>query len=147
MPSPMPHYYTHRLTWTEDKKGRFSADALPDLEVATPPEFDGPPGFWSPEQLFVASANGCVMATFLAIAANSKLAFKDYASSATGKVEKVPAGGMQITEILIKVKLSLLHARDRERAERVIMKAEENCLVSHSMKSRVIVEPEIVVAS
>lgn len=147
MPGPLPHYYTHRLTWTEDKKGRLAADALPDLEVATPPEFDGPPGFWSPEQLFVASANACVMATFLAIAANSKLAFKDYASSATGKLEKVPAGGMQITEILIKVRLSLLQARDRERAERVIIKAEENCLISRSMKSRVIVEPEISVAS
>src|SRR5215510_8365608 len=146
MPGPMPHYYTHRLTWIEDKKGRLSADALPDLEVATPPEFDGPQGFWSPEQLFVASANACVMATFLAIAANSKLAFKDYAGSATGKLEKVPAGGMQITEILIKVELTLLQARDREKAERVIMKAEENCLISRSMKARVIVEPEIIVA-
>jgi len=143
MPAQMPLYYTHCLTWADDKKGRLSGSGLPDLEVATPPEFDGPAGFWSPEQLFVASANACVMATFLAIAANSKLSFKSYSSTATGKLEKAAAGGLQITEIVIKAKVALAQAKDQERAERVLMKAEENCLVSRSMKSRVIVEPEI----
>jgi organic hydroperoxide reductase OsmC/OhrA len=146
MAGQMPFYYTHHLTWAEDKRGRLSGESLPDLEVATPPEFDGPAGFWSPEQLFVASANACVMATFLAIAANSKLAFKAYRSSATGKLEKAAGGGPQITEIVIKAQISLAQARDKERAERVLVKAEENCLVSRSMKSRVIVEPEIVIA-
>jgi organic hydroperoxide reductase OsmC/OhrA len=146
MPAQMPLYYTHTLTWRDDKKGRLSAEGLPDLEVATPPEFDGPAGFWSPEQLFVASANACVMATFLAIAANSKLGFKTYSSSATGKLEKVTGGGLQITEIVIQAKVSLVQAKDKERAERVLVKAEETCLVSRSMKSRVIVEPEIVIA-
>ncbi|HWP56887.1 MAG TPA: OsmC family protein [Candidatus Acidoferrales bacterium] len=146
MPPEFPLYYTHQLTWTEGKKGRLSGTDLPALEVATPPEFDGAPGFWSPEQLFVASANACVMATFIAIAANSKLVFKAYTSSATGKLEKVPSGGFQITEIVIKARIAIGQAKDKERAERVLIKAEENCLVSRSMKSRVIVEPEIAVA-
>ena len=146
MPAQMPLYFTHQLKWTENKKGRLSGTELPELEVATPPEFDGPAGFWSPEQLFIASANACVMATFLAIAANSKLSFRSYASTATGKLEKVPTGGYQITEIVIKAQISLPQAKDQERAQRVLVKAEENCLVSRSMKSRVIVEPEIVIA-
>ena len=146
MAAQMPFYYTHTLTWTDDKKGRLAAAGLPEMQVATPPEFGGPAGFWSPEQLFVASAHACVMATFLAIAANSKLGFKTYSSSATGKLEKVAGGGLQITEIVIQAKIALLQAKDKERAERVLVKAEENCLVSRSMKSRVIVEPQIVIA-
>jgi peroxiredoxin-like protein len=137
--------YTNQLNWTEGKKGRLSAAGLPDLEVATPPEFGGPAGFWSPEQLFIAAANSCVMATFLAIAANSKLTFKSYSGSATGKVEKLE-GGLQISEITIRVALKVDQEKDRDRAHRVIMKAEENCLVSRSMKTKVKVEPEISAA-
>ncbi len=145
MPEQMPFYYTTRLNWTEGKRGKLSADGLPEIEVATPPEFDGPSGHWSPEHLFVAAASACVMTTFLAIAANSKLAFKDYFCSATGKLEKMEGTGLQITEIVMKLRLTVIQEKDKERAQRVIAKAEENCLISRSMKTRVLVEPEIVV--
>jgi organic hydroperoxide reductase OsmC/OhrA len=45
------------------------------------------------------------------------------------------------------VRLSLQQPKDKEKARRVLVKAEENCLISRSMKSRVIVEAEIVVGS
>lgn len=143
MAEKTPLFYTTRLTWTEGKRGKLSADGLPDLEVAIPPEFGGPSGFWSPEHLFVAAVSACVMTTFIAIATNSKLAFAGYSSSATGKLEKTGTG-LQITEIVIKPRLRLAEEKDRERVQRIIAKAEENCLISHSIKSRVVVEPEIV---
>ena len=55
------------------------------VEVATPPEFaNGMPGIWSPEHLFVAAVNSCLMTTYLAIADNSKLPFVSFSSRATG---------------------------------------------------------------
>lgn len=153
MTTDMVFYYTSQLTRTEGTQGRLSGEGLPGLEIATPPEFHGPVGHWSPEQLFVGAANACLMTTFLAIAEKSNLAIEDYSSSATGKLEKVEAGtlrttdevGLLMTEIVIKPRLTLAHERDRAKAGRIIAKAEEQCLVTRSMKARVVVEPEIII--
>ena len=62
------------VKWTGDRRAVLAADGLPSLEVATPPEFPAVhPGIWSPEHLYTAAAEACLMTTFLAIAANSKL--------------------------------------------------------------------------
>lgn len=144
MPEKASYDYTTELTWTEGKKGKLTAAGLPEVEVATPPEFHGPEGFWSPEHLFVAAANACLMTTFLAIAENSKLSFRGYASSARGKVERVEGEGWRITEIVVQPRVTLANERDKERAHRILVKAEEHCLISRSMKTRVVVEPEVV---
>ena len=61
--------YTYRtcLKWTERKIGMLSSPGKPDLQVATPPEFKGHEGIWSPEDLFMASVNVCVMSTFFGV--------------------------------------------------------------------------------
>jgi organic hydroperoxide reductase OsmC/OhrA len=88
------------------------AAALAPIVLGAPPEFNGREGTWSPEQLFVASVNDCFMLTFLAIAENSKLALLCYSSTARGKLEKVQAGGYQITEILIQPTVVIEFAQD-----------------------------------
>ena len=63
------HYYNTIVEWKEGRRGVLSAPDMTSFEVATPPEFSkGVPNTWSPEHLFVASANICLMTTFLAIA-------------------------------------------------------------------------------
>jgi len=139
--------YINRMVWKEGKKAQVSSYGLPDLEVATPPEFDGPLGYWSPEQLFVAAANACLMTTFLAIAGNSKLTFESYTSCATGELEKMEGGEFQITRIVIQPRLTLAPGEDMRKAARVIAKSEEHCLIARSMKAQVVVEPEIIFAT
>ena len=66
----------------------------------------------------------------------------------TGKLEKGTAGedkGYQITEIVLQPRITVHSEADRERATRLIEKAEKNCLVSRSMKTTIRLEPEIVV--
>ena len=55
--------YTNTVTWKENKKGVLTSEGKPDLEVATPSEFGGPEGSWTPEDLLVASVNSCIMTT------------------------------------------------------------------------------------
>ena len=71
------HTYDVNLTWKENRKGTLSSPVLEQsIEVVTPPEFPkGIEGLWSPEHLFTAAVNSCMMTTFLAIAENFKLAF------------------------------------------------------------------------
>ncbi len=73
------HYYTTKVEWKEGRIGELTVPTFPNITVATPPEFTGGvSGIWSPEHLFVSSANICLMTTFLAIAENSKFNFKSF---------------------------------------------------------------------
>jgi len=139
------HEYHTSVRWGSQRKGTASSSDLPDLAVATPPQFPGGhPGIWSPEHLFVASAEVCIMTTFLAIAENSKLEFKEYSSTAEGILEKTDSGYM-ITEITVAPRLVIADEGARDRALRILEKSEKACLVSKSMKTTVHLKPEVIV--
>lgn len=141
------HFYNVNLSWQADRKGLLNSLELDStLEVATPPPFPkGVEGIWSPEHLLTAAVSSCLMTTFLAVAENSKLAFESFACKASGKLEQVE-GKYLMTEILLEPQVVLLHEEDKGKAERVLQKSEAACLISNSIKSTVIVTPEILVA-
>ncbi len=136
------YLYQTVVKWTEQRKGIISCAGKPDVQVATPPEFKGHEGIWSPEDLFVASANVCLMTTFLAVAGRAGLAFSAYESTAEGRLELVD-GKFQFTAITIRPSITLKPGSDPAKAKELIEKAEHNCLISNSMKATVTLEPTI----
>ena len=138
-----PYFYQTEVEWTGERRGELRAPSLPDIRVATPPEFKGHEDTWTPEHLFVAAVNSCFMTTFLAIAELSKLDFVGFSAGATGKLEKVEGRGLAITEVTLRPRLTLRRGQDVERASRILEKAERNCLISNSISSAVRLEPEI----
>lgn len=140
------HFYDVSLTWNADRKGTMRSDVLnSSIEVATPPEFPkGMAGIWSPEHLFVAAINSCLMTTFLAIAENSRLAYNSFESKAIGKLELVE-GKYIMSEVVLKPVVIISNEDDREKALRVLHKSEAACLISNSVKSKITLEPEVKV--
>ena len=136
--------YTYRtaVKWTEQKKGTITCEGKPDIQVATPPEFKGHEGIWSPEDLYVASANICLMTTFLAVAERAGLTFTSYHCEAEGRLELVE-GKFQVTVITLRPQIALQSGSDAAKAKELIEKAEANCLISNSMKTRIALEPTI----
>jgi peroxiredoxin-like protein len=134
--------YRASIRWSDQKRGQVSSIGKPDLAVATPPEFKGHEGVWSPEDLFVASVNACIMSTFLAFAERAGLAFASYESEAEGVLELVD-GKFQFTTIAVKPRLGLKPGEDPVKARDLLAKAEANCLVSNSIKAGVTLEPVI----
>jgi organic hydroperoxide reductase OsmC/OhrA len=104
----------------------------------------GIPGIWSPEHLFTASVSSCLMTTFLAIAENSKLEFVDFQCSAKGKLENVD-GQWIMSEILLEPVVVISNEEHKEKALRILTKAESACLISNSIKSRITMLPRITV--
>jgi len=140
----LPHFYETNVRWSRGKEGEISASALPPIHMGTALPFPGGrPDVWSPEHLFVAAINGCLMTTFFAIAENSSLAFESYECSASGKMEQVE-GSYMITEVRLKPVIRITHEKDLKRARRIIDKSESLCLVSNSVKTRIVLEPEIL---
>lgn len=139
------HTYTTRVTYSELRKGVLSAKGLSSFEVATPPQFSGGhEGIWSPEHLYVASAEICLMTTFLSIAEKSRLEFVGYSSEAVGTLDKT-AQGMMMTKIVIRPKVVIGDEGKRERTLLLLEKAEKHCLISNSMKTEVAIEPIVEV--
>lgn len=138
------HYYQVKVNWKKDRKGIASSTVLPStVEVATPPEFpQGIPGVWSPEHLLVAAVNSCLMTTFLAIAENSKLEFLNFESNAVAKLEKIE-GKLMISEITLSPVVSVKYEKDKEKAIRLLEKSEAVCLISNSIRSKIILEPHV----
>jgi peroxiredoxin-like protein len=140
------HFYDVSVTWDADRKGIMTSEVLPtQIEVATPPEFPkGMQGIWSPEHLFVAAINSCLMTTFLAIAENSKLQYKSFQSKAVGKLEVVD-GKYIMSEVTLMPSVIINSEADRERALRILQKSEAACLISNSVKSKIVMQPLIEV--
>jgi len=138
------HFYDVSVKWDADRKGTISSQSLPgEIEVATPPQFSkGMEGIWSPEHLFVAAINSCLMTTFLAIAENSKLQYKSFESKAVGKLEMAD-GKYIMSEVTLMPIVVISKEADRERAIRVLQKSEAACLISNSVKSKIVLQPEI----
>jgi len=137
------YFYSTNVEWTGERHGELRSPVLPNLKVDAPPEFKGHEGAWTPEHLFVAAVNSCFMTTFLAIAENSKLEFVSFTADAKGKLEKLEGQGFIMTEVVLRPKLLISHARDAERAGRILEKAEKSCLISNSIKTTTKLEPKV----
>ncbi|WP_332033687.1 OsmC family protein [Kaistella sp.] len=142
------HFYNVDINWKSGRTGEMTSPELNTaVEVATPPQFpNGVEGIWSPEHLFTAAVASCLMTTFLAIAENSKLQFKEFACKSGGKLDRVE-GKFLMTEVMLEPTVVILNEEDREKAERVLQKAEANCLISNSVNSKITMTPKIVVRS
>jgi organic hydroperoxide reductase OsmC/OhrA len=139
------HHYETTVEWTENRRGTLSAPQRPTVLIGAPPEFGGTDDVWAPEHLCVAAVNSCVMLTFIAIAANSKIALRRYSAAATGTLEKVEGRGFVITRVVVKPRITIGPDVDRTKLERVVKMAERNCFITNSLNAAVTVEPEVVV--
>ncbi len=137
---PKSYRYTTSVRWTGDKKGMMDVSGKPSVEVATPPEFKGHEGIWSPEDLYVAAVNSCIMTTFLAFAGRAELAFEGFESEAEGLLEFVDER-LIFTKIVVRPRVTLGPGADKIKTEEILYKAKKNCLVSNSIRTEVILEP------
>ncbi len=139
------HLYNVDISWTKDRKGEMSSPELSaSVEIATPPQFPkGVEGIWSPEHLFTSAVASCLMTTFLSIAENSNLEFTEFTCKSSGKLEQVE-GKFLMTEVILEPTVTITNESDREKAERVLQKSEQHCLISNSIKSKVTMNTIII---
>jgi peroxiredoxin-like protein len=135
-----------KAEWTTGRRGKVEGDPLaPKIDFAAPPEFQGVPGIWTPEHFFLAAVAGCFVTTFKAIADFSKFGFEQIEAAAEGVLEKTE-GGYKFTRILLRPALTIEREQDRERAHRLLEKAERSCLISRSIQSEITLQPSVEVA-
>ena len=143
----MERKYTYHAAahWTLHKRGIVEpGEGIPrTINFAAPPEFGGEPGLWTPEHLLIASLSTCFVSTFRAVAEASKLETHGLEVEVEGTIEK-QEGGFRFTRITLRPALTIFREEDRERAGRLLEKAERACLISRSINATVIVEARIL---
>ncbi|MDG1818340.1 MAG: OsmC family protein [Porticoccaceae bacterium] len=138
----LPHHYSIKVNGAPTGDLIASADHLPYLEVSPPLEFGGPGDKWSPEDLLMAAVANCLVLSFRMIAATSKLEWKAIECISEGELNQMD-GKMLFTKILSRVRLVILSEDDRGKAEKLLQKAEEACLISNSLSAELTMDSVI----
>jgi len=140
------YHYQTVAHWSSHHTGIVEAEEIPrTINFSAPPEFRGEPGLWTPEHLLVAALATCFVTTLRAVAEASKLEIMALETFVEGLLEKGDSG-FSFTRFTLRPRLTIAREEDRERAGRLLAKAERACLISRSLTGRVELQPEIVVA-
>ena len=140
-----PHYYHVQAQGQPTGSLDTQSGELSKLDIAAPKQFDGPGDKWSPEDLLVASVASCLILTFRAIAAASKLEWSELSCEVKGTLEMVDRK-TQFTEIHIDASLKINSQEDQEKAEQLLEKAENSCLITNSLTSATYLNTNVTVA-
>lgn len=141
------HTYRIRGKSTTLRSGEVASPTVPgSIEFSAPPEFLGKSGVWTPEDFFVAAVVTCYVSTFSSIADLSKFSFVALDVEAEGRLERVE-GAWKFVQVILRPALQITRESDRERAGRLLEKAEKGCLVARSITAQTVLEPSVTVAS
>ena len=142
--------YNTTVQWKGAHWGHIVMGNGPEMSFSAPPDAQGHPDVFTPEDAFVAAINTCVMMMFLWAAERFKLNLQSYQCRAEGTklIE------LDRTEIFTEVKLwpHIRVAADgakpeviEARIQKALQSAQKYSLVANSVKSEIIVEPTIEV--
>jgi len=130
------------IRWEGGKKASIGSRENPSIEVSTPPEFKGPEGYWSPEELFLASINSCILTTFLFFVDKSFATFLSYESNIEGTVSLV-GGKLFFTTVTVRPVIQVEDEEQKEEVTKLMEKSKKYCLISSSVNAEIQVLSEV----
>ena len=140
--------YHTTVNWKGEHWGRIRLGNGPEMDFSAPPDAHGHAGVLTPEDAFVAAVNTCIMMMFIWTAERFKLDLVSYECRAEG-TKLIELDRTEIfTKILLRpniaVRCEMSQKRITEkRVVRALETAQKYSLVANSVKSVVLVEPQI----
>jgi organic hydroperoxide reductase OsmC/OhrA len=141
MTAPFPHRYTTTVVRTARSRAAIEAPPRPALAGAPPTEFDGDPARWSPEHLLLGALGLCLETTFDALASRVQLDVRGWRAAVEGVLDKTRTG-LEFTSITIDVTI-VVAREDTARAEELLRKAQQHCIVSRALRTPIAVVSRI----
>lgn len=140
--------YHTTVDWKGEHWGHIVMGNGPEMAFSAPPDAQGHPDVFTPEDAFVASVNTCIMMMFIWATERFKLNLQSYQCRAEGTklIE------LDRTEIFTEIKLwpHISIAANGAKTEviearinKALQAAQKYSLVANSVKSDIIVEPTI----
>jgi organic hydroperoxide reductase OsmC/OhrA len=142
---PFPHRYQVQARGSASGSVLVTTPDAPALDTHAPPEFDGPPGYWSPESLLVASVADCYILSFRAVARASKLEWSSLDVDVEGVLDRVE-GVSRFVRFTVTPRLSITSPERETLARTVLDKAKRTCLVTNSLNAECDLVPTVTFA-
>lgn len=114
------------------------------VTAAIPPEFEGPGGGYSPEDLYAMALTNCFVATFKVFAEKSRLGFSEVRTRAHLEVDRDDKGRPWMARFHLAVQLS--GASSVETAQRLLERTSQNCMILNSVRTEKTFSFEVVPA-
>ena len=144
--------YNTTVAWKGEHWGHIVLGNGPEMDFSAPPDAHGHPGVLTPEDAFVAAANTCIMMMFIWATERFKLDLLSYDCRAEG-TKLIELDRTEIFTHLRFWPIVRIAAGDEDpkavegRAKRAMQAARKYSLVANSVKSEVIIEPQINVVA
>jgi organic hydroperoxide reductase OsmC/OhrA len=150
----MPRTATYHTTvkWKGEHRGRIRMGNGPEMDFSAPPDAHGHADVLTPEDAFVAAVNTCVMMMFIWSAERFRLELVGYDCRAEG-TKLIELDRTEIfSQVTLRPRIAVrTDASGREgtlkRIRRALDSAVKYSLVANSIKSRLVLEPEIETVS
>ena len=143
--------YNTTITWKGEHWGHIKMGNGPEMDFSAPPDAQGHAGVFTPEDAFVAAANTCIMMMFIWAAERFKLDLVSYDCYAEG-TKRIELDRTELfTQVLLRPKIVVRAGGQdvtaiEKRVRRALESAQKYSLVANSIKSQIIVEPDITIS-
>ncbi len=119
----------------EDSEWHLETGEGLETEMSVPEEFGGNTDNPSPEDLFSASLQTCMIATFKTIAERKGLEYEEISSEASVSLDR----GKDSRPVMKEAEIELITEGiiNKEKAEKVAQATEKNCFIHNSVKTDV----------
>lgn len=146
----MTELFETLVSWTGGHKGRLKLGNGPEMDFSAPPASHGEAGVLTPEDAFVGAVNTCVMLMFIWAAERFRLDLVSYECRAEGMKTIEFDRTETFTKVVLRPRVVVRAGSDaveavEKRVRRALESAQKFSLVANSVKSEVIVEPDIVI--
>jgi organic hydroperoxide reductase OsmC/OhrA len=144
--------YNTTVFWKGEHLGRIVMGNGPEMDFSAPPDAHGHPGVFTPEDAFVAAANTCIMMMFIWAAERFRLTLISYQCRAEGTklIELDRTETFTHLRFWPVIRLDACNETSeavQARAKRALQAAQKYSLVANSVKSQIIIEPQIEIVS
>lgn len=135
--------YRIKAWWSSGRTGIARTDSAPSaIHFTAPPQFGGLEGRWTPEDLLLTAVASCYTTTFRALAEYSEFEYSDLEVEVDATARKADSG-YRFSEIVTRPNLTLNSEAGRDRANRLLQKTQELCLVARALSVAHRLEPSI----
>ncbi len=135
--------YQTALKWVGGKAGVLGSEGKHSFRVASPREFKGEAGVWTPEDLMVGAVEVCHLTTFLAYAQRKQLPLISYESKATGVLEFID-GDYRVSRIILSPRIMVGNTVTEPEVYELLRESHKHCIISNSINSIVEVNPTVL---
>ncbi len=134
--------YKNEVAWKTEHLGHTSCGNGTEMDFSAPPTLYGHPNMMTPEDAYLMSVNTCIHMMVLWAVKRFKLELVSFTCSAEGEVEEHIDKTSWFKKVILRPRITI-RGGSESAVKRALQMARKYSTIAESVKSEIIMEPEI----